>query len=124
DNAFPLFYRRTQERNEALVNVERELFGMDHTTAGGKLAELWGLPERLVHVIKYHHHPEKSEHDPDLTYLVYLADLLMSRVIAGQELERQSTDSLHYCLERVGIHPNQLAGTIEGLSDIITSLSI
>jgi chemotaxis receptor (MCP) glutamine deamidase CheD len=41
DRAYPLFYRRTQERNEALVNVENELFGMDHTTAGGKLAELW-----------------------------------------------------------------------------------
>lgn len=124
DNAYPLFYRRTQERDEALVSVEKELFGMDHTTAGGKLAEMWGLPGRLVDVIKYHHHPEKSEHDPDLSYLVYLADLLMSRFIVGQELERLSTDSFHNCLERVGIEPDQLSKTIEGLSEIITNLSV
>lgn len=124
DRAYPLFYRRTQERDEALVSVENELFGMDHTTAGGKLAELWGLPERLVDVIKYHHHPEKSEHDPDLSYLVYLADLLMSRFIVGQELERISTDSFHNCLERVGIEPDQLSKTIEDLSEIITNLSV
>jgi putative nucleotidyltransferase with HDIG domain len=124
DSAYPLFYRRTQERDEALVNVENELFGMDHTTAGGTLAELWGLPERLVDVIKYHHHPEKSEHDPDLSYLVYLADLLMSRFIVGQELERLSTDSFHNCLQRVGIEPDQLSKIIEGLSEIITNLSV
>jgi putative nucleotidyltransferase with HDIG domain len=124
DRAYPLFYRRTQERNEALVNVENELFGMDHTTAGGKLAELWGLPERLVDVIKYHHHPERSGHDPDLSYLVYLADLIMSRFIVGQDLERLSTDSLHNCLDRVGIKRDQLSKTIEGLSEIITNLSV
>ncbi len=124
DKAYPLFYRRTQERDEALVSVENELFGMDHTTAGGKLAELWGLPERLVDVIKYHHHPERSEHDPDLSYLVYLADLLMSRFIVGQDLERLSTDSLRNCLKRVGIEPDQLSKTIEGLSEIITNLSV
>jgi HD-like signal output (HDOD) protein len=93
DKAYPCFTGGTKGKGcEALVSVENELFGMDHTTAGGKLAELWGLPERLVDVIKYHHHPERSEHDPDLSYLVYLADLLMSRFIVGQDLERLSTD--------------------------------
>jgi putative nucleotidyltransferase with HDIG domain len=124
DKAYPLFYRRTQEKGESLVNVEKELFGMDHTVAGGKLSELWGLPERLIDVIKHHHCPEKSEHDMDLNYLVYLADLLMSRFIVGQDLERLSTDSLHNCLNRVGIEADQLSKTIEELSEIISSLSV
>jgi hypothetical protein len=77
-----------------------------------------------VDVIKYHHHPERSGHDPDLSYLVYLADLIMSRFIVGQDLERLSTDSLHNCLDRVGIKRDQLSKTIEGLSEIITNLSV
>ncbi len=124
DKAYPLFYRRTQEKGESLVSVEKELFGMDHTTAGGKLAELWGLPERLIDVIKHHHHPEESKHDKDLNHLVYLADLLMSRFIVGQDLERLSTDSLYNCLNRVGIKADPLSKIIEELSEIITSLSV
>ncbi len=123
DKAFPLFYRRTQERNESLVKVEKEIFGLSHTEAGGRLAEMWDLPERLVDVIKHHHRPEDAEVDKDLNHLVYLADLLMSRFIVGQDLERISTDSLINCLDRVGIKADQFSKVIEELSDIISSLS-
>ncbi len=124
DRAYPLFYRRTQERNESLVNVEKEIFGLSHTEAGGKLAEMWELPERLVDVIKHHHRPEEAEFDNELNHIVYLADLLMSRFIVGQELERLNTDSFSERLDTVGIKADRFPKVIEELSDIILTLSV
>ena len=123
DKAYPLFYRRTQEKDETLVNVEKEVFGKSHTEVGGKLAEMWGLPEKLVDVIKHHHQPEDAEYDNELNHIVYLSDLLMSRFIVGQELERINTDSFLSRLEKVGIKGDQFSNVIEELSDIISSLS-
>jgi len=124
DRAYPMFYRRTQERNETLVSVEKEMFGLSHTEAGGKLGEMWGLPESLIDVIKYHHRPEEAENDNDLNHLVYFADLLMSRFMVGQELERINTDSFYERLERVGIKSEQFSGIVEEISDIISNLSV
>ena len=124
DKAYPMFYRRTQERNETLVNVEKEAFGLSHTEVGGKLGEMWQLPERLIDVIKYHHRPEEAEYDSDLNHLVYLSDLLMSRFIVGQELERINTDSFHNRLEKIGLKAEQFSEVIEKISDIIANLSV
>ena len=124
DKAYPLFYRRTQEKSETLVNVEKELFGLNHTEAGCKLGEMWELPERLIDVIKHHHRPEEAEYDIELNHLVYIADLLMSRFIVGQELERLDTDSFNSRLEKVGLKAEQFPKVIEEISDIIAKLSV
>lgn len=103
----PLFYRRTQVDGMDLIDVEHEAFGVSHDEAGGLLAEQWSLPESLTDAIRHHHQPEHSVVNPDLTHHVYLADLLMSRFMAGQELERLNTKSLGPRLERIGILPEQ-----------------
>jgi hypothetical protein len=87
--------------------VEKETFGMSHDEAGGLLAERWSLPESLADAIRHHHVPEASSVNPALTDHVYLADLLMSRFAAGQELERICTQALRPRLERLGIQPDQ-----------------
>ncbi len=99
----PLFYRRTQVDGYNLIDVEQEAFGMSHTEAGWRLAKLWGLPESLAEAIRYHHRPEEGTVYPDLTHLVYVADLLMSRFMAGQELERMDTSWLGSGLTKLGI---------------------
>ena len=124
NRAYPMFYRRTQERNETLVNVEKEVFGLSHTEVGGKLAEMWDLPENLIDVIKHHHWPEEAEYDSDLNHLVYFADLLMSRFIVGQELERLNTDSFSDRLYKIGIKTGQFSRVIEEISDIISKISV
>ena len=43
-----------------------------------------------------------------LTHLIYLSDLLMSRFVVGQELERLNTDRLAQRLERLSISPSHL----------------
>ena len=85
---------------------------------------MWDLPERLVDVIKHHHRPEEAEFDHELNHLVYLADLLMSRFIVGQELERLNTDSFFERLERAGIKADRFPKVIEEMSDIISNISV
>jgi len=105
---YPLFYRRTQVDGVDLVDVERDTFGVTHTRIGGRLAEQWSLPSDLTDAIRCHHRPEEASVAPELTHLVYLADLLMSRFLAGQLLERSNTRRFAIRLKRIGLTPSQL----------------
>jgi len=114
--AHPFFYRKTQENGVDLCNIENEKLGINHPRVGGLLAEKWSLPEKLSDVIKHHHYPEKSEVDPELTHLVYLADLLMSRFQVGQVIECLNMEMLSQRLQRVGLQPSQFSAVIEAVS--------
>jgi HD-like signal output (HDOD) protein len=90
-----------------LIEAERALLGVTHPEAGNKLAKHWSIPETLTDAITYHHQPEQATIAPDLTILVYLADLIMSRFMVGHELERINTDALASRLRRIGMRPEQ-----------------
>jgi putative nucleotidyltransferase with HDIG domain len=99
---FPLFYRRRNDEKQNLIEVEKNVLGIDHTEVGSDLAHSWSLPESLVETIRYHHMPEKSVQYTTLVHIVYLADLLMSRFNTCLELERISTEALSSRLETIG----------------------
>lgn len=106
-SVYPFFYRRTQIDGVELCETENEKIGATHTEVGGLLAENWSLPENLADTIRHHHYPERATVDPDLTHLVYLADLLLSRFVVGQELECLNMDNLSSRLQRLGLLPSQ-----------------
>lgn len=115
-NAYPFFYRRTQLEGDELVTVEREAFGIGHDEVGEMLAKQWSLPDHIVEIIRYHHYPEYASSDNiNLAHLVYLADLIMSRIMVGQELERIDTRSLWVRLERIGFRMDQFASIIDNI---------
>jgi putative nucleotidyltransferase with HDIG domain len=111
----PLFYRRTQLDGTSLITVEEEQFGISHTETGGQLAERWSLSDNLIDAIRHHHHPEAANVHDDLCHLVYLADLLTSRFLVGQELERLNTDALAKRLRKVGLRPEQFPDIIDSM---------
>lgn len=55
--------------------AEQKIFGVDHATIGGWLAEAWGLPPAICHAIAYHHCPEIRLAEP-LVPLVHVAEVL------------------------------------------------
>jgi len=112
---YPYFYRRTQEDGVDLIALEQEVFGLSHADAGGRLADTWHLPENLTDTIRYHHSPEKGSVNPELTHLVYVADLLMSRFLVGQELERLDTNGLASRLQKIGLRPEQFPFIIDSI---------
>jgi putative nucleotidyltransferase with HDIG domain len=111
----PLFYRYVQTGDVDLIQAERELFGVTHPEVGSQLAVSWAIPETLTDVIAHHHQPEEATVEPDLTLLVYLADLIMSRFMVGHELERMSVDALRSGLSRIGMSLEQLPLLIDRL---------
>ena len=120
--AYPFFYRRTQLANESLFTVEQEVFGISHDDIGGKLAERWSLTDDLINVIKNHHHPERASMGSELTHIIYLADLLMSRFFVGQEIERLSDEHLDSRLQKIGLSVDQFPVIVDNIPRQIFSL--
>ncbi|MBU0986955.1 MAG: HDOD domain-containing protein [Proteobacteria bacterium] len=115
-SAHTFFYRRTMVDGIELCKVEKEKLGLTHPQAGGLLAETWSLPEKLTDVIRHHHFPEKAEVDSELTHLVYIADLLMSKFQAGQILENLNMEKLSERLQTVGLEPSRFPIIIERIA--------
>ena len=89
--------------DEYLVSAEKETFGTTHDDVGAMLAEKWSLHDSLIDAIKTHHNPDDAVSDKVLTSVVYLADLLMSRFLVGQELERLDTRHIKKSLHTLGL---------------------
>jgi putative nucleotidyltransferase with HDIG domain len=111
--AFPLFYRQLNEEGKNLVEVEKNLLGIDHTEAGSELAHSWSLPQSIVEIVTYHHKPENAVQNTELVHIVYLADLLMSRFNTSLELERLNTEALASRLKTIGFSIERFAEIVD-----------
>ena len=111
--AFPLFYRQTQDHGTSFMATEKEIFGVTHCETGARLGQNWSFPDSLVAVIRHHHYPEKETEYSELTHIVYLADLLMSRFHTGLELERINTGALISRLEKLNLPPSRFQDIVE-----------
>lgn len=74
---FPELFEQSQKAQQAgggsRLEAERAVFGFDHGTAGGALAELWRLPAPIAAAMASHHSVGSQACDP-LADLVHLAD--------------------------------------------------
>jgi HD-like signal output (HDOD) protein len=120
--AYPFFYRRTQIDNEKLFPAEKDTFGITHDDVGAMLAEEWSLPDPLIDSIKNHHNPYNAVSDKVLVSIVYLADLLMSRFLVGQELERLDTNHLKKSLHTLGLDTGNFSNVIGTIPDQVFRL--
>ena len=63
-------------QNDREIDVaEREVFGIDHGTVGGWLAESWGLSPGICEGIRHHHQPEPALHEP-LVAVAHVSEVL------------------------------------------------
>ena len=111
--AFPLFYRQAQDHGTSFMATEKKIFGATHCETGSRLGQNWSFPDSLVAVIKHHHYPEAETDYSELTHIVYLADLLMSRFNTGLELERINTGSLITRLEKLNLPPSRFQDIVD-----------
>jgi len=99
---FPKTYDRVVEKSDALlgglIDVERELFGLDHTLAGRRLATYWKLPTMIEECVWLHHHLPASTPTkigfPSHVRLVQMADELVRHVRIGYSGNYQVSRSL------------------------------
>ena len=60
------------------TEAERQAWGFDHCQVGAALGRSWGLPDPLVHAIRFHHDPPRDEDLSDPLFdVVHCADSLV-----------------------------------------------
>lgn len=110
DQVLPRSYARVVEicknKRSAMAEVERAIVGIDHHTAGKRLAEQWGLPHVIQDCIWLHGSPYEGL--PDLPHRRMVGLITLSNAIVRQQMLGSSgnhgqiadTDQL---IERLGL---------------------
>jgi len=103
-----------------IAQAERQLLGLDHHTAGKRLAEQWRLPHRLMDAVWLHGSPYATLPDLDhrrLIGVVTLADRLARGLhlgFSGNHSPRPDTDAL---TAELGLDPGRVERATAGLHD-------
>ncbi|MHB8907961.1 MAG: HDOD domain-containing protein [Syntrophales bacterium] len=68
----------------SFLEAEEKLFGINHASIGGKIAERWNFPEEISTAIAFHHRPDLAgDTDAVSPWLIYLADQTCSMMGVG-----------------------------------------
>ena len=122
DHVLPKSFNRVIESTEInqgnIAEYERRIIGLDHHTAGKRLAEQWGLPHRLQDCIWLHATPydtlPKLEHQR-LIGLITLADLLARRHHVGYSGNHTFTQQRDVLMDRLDLRPAAVDRAVERL---------
>jgi len=82
-SAFPehfaeIYIHRTEAEKD-LMELEREVLGMDHAELGALYLEKQSLPEIFVEIVRFHHQPELAPTHGLVAAAVQVADLLVQQ---------------------------------------------
>ena len=86
-SAFPehfaeIYIQRTEAEME-LMELEREVLGMDHAELGALYLQKQTLPEVFVEIVQWHHQPEQAPTHGLVAAAVQVADLLVQEAKIG-----------------------------------------
>lgn len=112
DQVLPRSYARVVEicknKRSSIAEVERAIVGIDHHTAGKRLAEQWGLPHVIQDCIWLHGSPYEAL--PDLPHQRMVGLIMLSNAIVRQQMlgfsgnHGPATDQASL-IERLGLSP-------------------
>jgi putative nucleotidyltransferase with HDIG domain len=88
---FEYFNLLYMDNNQA-IDVEREVFGMDHGEIGARIANNWNLPPKIVESIKYHHKPNVAQQN-QVVLIVCIADGLATYINALDNPEKYEQEA-------------------------------
>ncbi len=110
----PLFYRQALQNNRPLNEIERELFGMDHSEVGTLLVQHWNLPVDIADAVSGHHNAEAPllKAAPEEVALITLADFIANRFLGGTHMERLDQTPVIAALRRCGLSAEKLEKVI------------
>ena len=109
---YPQEYDSAVEKAKAtgthIRDIEREVFGVDHTRVNRWLSAEWHFPIRLSDPLVYHHMTDRAKGAADATAVVHVADILARGMGYGftgdltmPELSHESFQSLGISFERI-----------------------
>lgn len=98
-----------------IADAEIRVFGMNHATVGGLLAEHWNLPESVVEAIRCHHATEEATLDSDQACIVATANALAYAAGLGETSSGVAPVLEPELLARLGLTREQCDAVIEEL---------
>lgn len=102
--------RLSLEQLRPLVEIERELLGLDYARVGAMLMRQWQLPESLIESTEYHPEPLRAQRDPLATAIVHTAALMAQARSNGLEFGEGIVQPHPEIMKRLGV---TLAGCTE-----------
>lgn len=124
DQVLPRSYARVVEicknKRTAMAEVERRIVGIDHHTAGKRLAEQWGLPHVIQDCMWLHGSPYEAL--PDLPHrrmvgLITLSNALVRRQMLGFSGNHGPAIETDVLIERLGLSKPAVDATMARLYD-------
>jgi HD-like signal output (HDOD) protein len=100
-----------QQERRPLVEVEREILGLDYARIGATLMRQWRLPETLIETTEYHPEPQRAQRDPLATAVIHIADLMRRARSNASEFGEQPMQPRTESLQRLGL-------TLSGCAEI------
>jgi putative nucleotidyltransferase with HDIG domain len=80
---FAEIHRLAAQGTRDLIEIEKEILGIDHAELGALYLERQHLPEVLVKAARFHHQPDKADAHQTIIASVQIADLLMRSAQIG-----------------------------------------
>lgn len=83
--------RRAREEHKFFHELEKEMFNATHSEIGAYLLSIWGLPDKLVESVMFHHSPSLCIGETfDILTAVHVANHLSARkVYSGRSIKSQ-----------------------------------
>jgi putative nucleotidyltransferase with HDIG domain len=80
---FAEIYIQRANSGQDLLELEREVLGIDHAELGALYLKKQTLPEVFVEIVQYHHQPERAVNNRGVVAAVQVADLLVRQAQIG-----------------------------------------
>lgn len=79
---------RDNDTTAETFEIEERVLGYNHAQIGAILATQWKLPARLTEAITYHHHPQLSESDDPIPYIIHIANYVSKRTFYDERFDK------------------------------------
>ena len=113
NEAYRHCWRQARARAGDIEAVERDCFGVDHSTVGAWLAEHWQVPPAICEAIRGHHTPPGAAHNP-LVALVTVAEVLSHALELGGGEEHHVVSLSAASCQSIGLVWDEGAQTLFG----------
>ncbi len=86
--------------------IEKDIFGFDHSDVGGELLKVWQMPKTLGEVVRYHHSPSEADEAIMDVCLVHIANGLTLLAEQGLDMEPTTDNIEPYAWQTTKLDPS------------------
>lgn len=115
------------EKRMPMVEAEQKVLSFTHARAGRMLGKRWGLPDRLIETIAWHHEPRLADKYPRYAATVHIADAIANGMRLGSSGNGRVPEIRDEAIEITGLRPDHVADVIDAIDaeyrDALTMLA-